>query len=265
MTALPSYFLQACQNIEPGADATNAKAAHAQVSATLAKSAALRDLGISPFLIGSYGRDVSIRRVKDVDVFGRMDKATDDLRPGRALDLFEEALLVDFGGRVERQARSFKVSFAGFDLTADVVPARPCGTHWEIPQNEDQDNRASWLETNPTELNTLTTAANARFVINNTGIYVPTVKLVRQVRRNILGPTPPGGFFLEVMTYWAFINGQPTEDSRAGYLAFVLNHIADQLPVVARDGLDDATMPGKKITTRAPPPTSRSPSGSSHG
>jgi hypothetical protein len=35
---------------------------------------------------------VSTRRVKDVDVFGRLQDADQDLRPGRAIGLFEDAL-----------------------------------------------------------------------------------------------------------------------------------------------------------------------------
>ena len=92
MATLPSCFSQALSAIEPGVDADHAKDAHAEVSAALKASAPLTGLGISPVLIGSYAREVSTRRVKDVDVFGRLEDADKDLRPGRALDLFEDAL-----------------------------------------------------------------------------------------------------------------------------------------------------------------------------
>jgi hypothetical protein len=97
VATLPSYFVQALSTIEPGVDADNAKEAHAEVSAALKGSAPLTRLGISPVLIGSYAREVSTRRVKDVDVFGRLQEANQDLRPGRAVDLFEEALIGAFG------------------------------------------------------------------------------------------------------------------------------------------------------------------------
>ena len=56
-----------------------------------------KDLGVDPILIGSYGRDVSIRRVKDVDVFARLTKAGSDLRPGEVMDKFEGVLVSEFG------------------------------------------------------------------------------------------------------------------------------------------------------------------------
>jgi len=79
---------------------------------------------------------------------------------------------------------------------------------------------------------------------------VPTVKLVRQTRRSWLGDQP-GGFFFEIMTYWVFVNEQPSETSVAAYLTFTLEKIAAMLPEVATDGLDDPTLPDKKIITKA--------------
>ncbi len=251
MATLASYFLTAMSNIEPEQDATNAKEAHARVSDALKASAALGKLGIDPVLIGSYKREVSIRRVKDVDVFGRMTKADSELRPSRALTLFEDALLVAFDENlVERQHRSFKVDFPEFDLSVDAVPARPCGDHWEIPKKSDQDNQASWIETNPLKLNDLTTATNTKFVLNGKGIYVPTVKLIRQIRRVWIGDQP-GGLFFELLALQEFTNGGPSADSRAGFLVAVMDLIEKALPVAAEDGLDDPTMPGKKILTKA--------------
>jgi hypothetical protein len=92
MSDLSSYFVEAMGRIEPLDDANNAKIAHAEVSDVLKQSQALRDLGIEPKLIGSYARDVSIRRVKDVDVFGRLTEADKDLWPAKAMNLFEDAL-----------------------------------------------------------------------------------------------------------------------------------------------------------------------------
>jgi Second Messenger Oligonucleotide or Dinucleotide Synthetase domain len=251
VATLPSYFAQALSTIEPGADADNAKTAHAEVSDALKSAAPLARLGVSPILIGSYAREVSIRRVKDVDVFGRLRDADKDLRPGRAVDLFEQALSDHFGaGRVERQDRSVKVSFDDYDLSVDAVPARPRGDHWEIPKKTDQDNRASWIETNPTRLSELTTNTNKAYTLSGRGIYVPVVKLARQVRRAWIGDQP-GGLFFEILTYWAFHDGKPQETSHAGYLVAVLDHIEKELPSVAEDGLRDPTLAGKLIETRA--------------
>lgn len=250
VATLPSYFVEALSTIEPGADANNAKKAHAEVSAALKASIPLARLGISPLLIGSYAREVSTRRVKDVDVFGRLQDADEDLRPGRAIDLFEDALAGTFGDRVERQARSIKVSFDEYDLSVDAVPARPRGDHWEIPKKTDQDNRASWIETNPTRLTELSTETNKKYMLNGKGIYVPVVKLVRQVRRAWVRDQP-GGLFFEILTYWAFNDGKPEEASHAGFLVAALNYIEKELPVVAEDGLRDPTLDGKVIETRA--------------
>jgi Second Messenger Oligonucleotide or Dinucleotide Synthetase domain len=251
VATLPSYFMQALSRIEPGPDADNAKKAHAEVSAALKAAAPLGRLGVSPVLIGSYAREVSIRRVKDVDVFGRLQHADRDLRPGRAIDLFEDALAGRFGEkRVERQARSVKVSFDEFDLSVDAVPARPQGNHWEIPKKTDQDNRTSWIETNPTKLTELSTETNKKYTLNGKGIYVPVVKLVRQVRR-VWVRDQPGGLFFEILTYWAFNDGKPKETSHASYLVTVLDYIEKELPVVAEDGLRDPTLHEKIIETRA--------------
>ncbi|TDO44169.1 hypothetical protein EV643_117192 [Kribbella sp. VKM Ac-2527] len=251
MATLSSYFREALKNIEPGEDADHARDAHAEVRNVLQQSQDLRALGINPVLIGSYKRNVSIRRVKDVDVFGRLDAADDTLRPGYALELFHDALLGGYDkNRVHTQHRSFKVDFPDYDLTVDVVPARRAGDNWEIPKKTDQDNRASWIETNPLRLNELTTQANTDFTLNGKGIYVPTVKLVRQIRRTWLGDQP-GGLFFELMTYGAFRDNEPQGGSQAEYLTLVLEQIADVLPNVAEDGLDDPTLDGKKIATRA--------------
>ena len=120
MATMPSYFLTALSNIQPAQDEKNAAVAHAEVSRVLCGFDKLKALGISPILIGSYAREVSIRRVKDVDVFGRMTKADDKLGPGEAMNLFETALVAKYGDRVERQLRSFKVNFPDFDLSVDL-------------------------------------------------------------------------------------------------------------------------------------------------
>jgi hypothetical protein len=252
VATLPSYIQEALKNIEPGDDATNAKNAHAEVSKFLKADPWLKNLGVDPYLIGSYAREVSIRRVKDVDVFARLRKATSDLRPGQALDKMEEVLTDAFGkSRIERQHRSIKVDFPAYELSVDAVPARPCGDHWEIPNRPEHARRAQWVETNPIRLGELTTEANKEFLLNDKGIYVPTVKLVRQIRREWVDDQP-GGLYFEILTYWAFQQTKPSENTVAEYLTTILATIADQvLPEVVKHGLDDPTMPDKKITTKA--------------
>lgn len=251
MAILANYFKEALSNIEPDADKANAAEAHAEVSKVLKADKNLTELGIDPVLIGSYARSVSIKRVKDVDVFGRLEDADESLTADAALDLFESALKSGFDkDRVDRQHRSFKIDFPNFKLTVDAVPAHRYGDHWQIPSRPDESKPAEWVETNPLLLNDLTNEANANFTLNGNGIYVPVVKLVRQTRRAWLGKQP-GGFFFEIMAYWAFTNGQLSASSTAEYLTLALEAIAEMLPDVAENGLDDPTLTDSRISTKA--------------
>ena len=212
------------------------------------------------FLIGSYGRDVSIKRVKDVDVFARLEKATSALRPGNILDHVTDVLEKAFPGCVERQHRSVKVEFAEYDLCVDVVIARPCvdhpDDHWQIPEKIEDDGQASWVETNPTEMDVLKTAANKEFLLFNddptSGVYVPMVKLVRQVRRTWVADQP-GGYYFEVLTYHAFQELQPNKNTVADYLTVILREIADRLPDCEDEGPADPTLDDRTIKTKATP------------
>ena len=260
MATLATQFKQALGDIEPGGDANNAADAHKQVSAALEADERLKNLGVSCFLIGSYGRDVSIKRVKDVDVFARLKKATSTLRPGDILDHVTEVLEKAFPGYVERQHRSVKVEIPGYDLRVDVVIARPCvdhpDDHWQIPEKIEDDGRASWVETNPTEMGELKTAANKEFLLSDddpgSGVYVPMVKLVRQVRRTWV-VDQPGGYYFEVLTYHAFQDLQPNENTVADYLTVILREIADRLPAYEDEGPADPTLDDRTIKTKATP------------
>ncbi len=250
MAILATCFKDALSAIEPDEDKENAATAHAEVRDMLTADDGLSKLGIDPVLIGSYARNVSIRHVKDVDVFARLWKADNSLAPGKALDVFERVLADEYEERVERQHRSIKVDFPDFGLTVDAVPARPCGDDWEIPNKPEDMERAQWVTTNPLKLNDLTTELNKQFLLNSNGIYVPVVKLVRQVRRHWLDKQP-GGLFFELMTYWYFENEEPSAQSVAEYLTLALEGIAAMLPDVAADGLDDPALSDKKILTKA--------------
>lgn len=260
MATLATQFREALGNVEPDDDAANAKAAHKLVSDVLVADEWLRELGADPVLIGSYKRHVSIRRVKDVDVFARLTEAGASLRPGAVLDHVTAVLEEAFTGCVERQHRSVKVEFPDYDLSVDVVIARPCvdhpGEHWQIPQRIEDDGRASWVETNPTKMTELTTEANKTFLLNEddegSGVYVPVVKLVRQVRRTWVSDQP-GGYYFEVLTYHAFQDRQPSETTVAGYLTVVLREIADGLPDYVEEGPSDPTLDDSTIKTKATP------------
>ena len=240
MALLITQFEKACSNVEPiDGDVANAAAAHRDVRETLADAAELSDLELDTVLIGSYRRHVSIRHVKDVDVFSRT--AGLDLSGSGALDLFEGVLVDAYGDqRVHRQDRSIQIDFADYDLYVDAVPARRGGGFWEVP-----DRDGSWVATNPELLTTLSSAMNERYE----GLYVPIVKLIRQTRRTNIGKRP-GGFYLEILTYHAFNTGVQGANV-AELFVCALSAVADQLAdVVAGKDVTDPTMPGAVITIR---------------
>ena len=73
MNLLPTSFQKARSNIEPSPDDVDkAPKCHIAVRDVLEAAQPLKDIGISTILIGSYKRQVSIRRVKDVDVFCKL-------------------------------------------------------------------------------------------------------------------------------------------------------------------------------------------------
>lgn len=247
MAHLPENFVAASSNLEPEEDAKNAKSAHEDIRAELADDAYLTDLGLETLLIGSYGRDVSIKRVKDVDVFAMLEDADDTLISdeivSHVVGLLKKTHHPD---HVTRQDHSIVVDLPQYDLSVDVVPARPFGDHWEIPDAESQ-----WLETNPLELGDLTTNLNKEFTLGSNGIYVPIVKLIRQIRR-ACGIERPSGLYFEILTYWAFESENVSGTTQASYLASSLAGVQKVLEdVVARGEVDDPTLPGKSIATKA--------------
>lgn len=132
MAALTGSFDTALGRIEPSDDdKKNAPDAHVDVCGVLTSDDTLKEWGASPILIGSYKRHVSIRRVKDVDVFCRLPKIPRDTKPqvvlGMFFDLLDDAYGKDDSGkpRAKMQARSVQVLFPEFDgLYVDAVPAR---------------------------------------------------------------------------------------------------------------------------------------------
>lgn len=253
MAILTTKFKDALGLIEPSEDdKTNAPLAHQRVREALISADSLNDWGLSPVLIGSYARSVSIRRVKDVDVFCRMNDIDTAVTPSKVLDEFYKVLDAEFGldadgnRRVKRQARSLTVSFPEYDgLHVDAVPARE-GTdgYWEIPTKDGE-----WQQTNPEKLTELKTAMNKI----HDEMYVPSVKLARQARRAILADTRPGGLFVEMCLYEAFKNYEVKTDTYAHAFTTSLEAIYNYFDAKVTWGkaLPDPTMPGHALTFRA--------------
>lgn len=258
MAALTGFFRTALGRIEPSEqDRSNAPEAHLDVRRVLRADDTLSSWGISPVLIGSYKRYVSIARVKDVDVFCRLDALPPDQGAKDVLDHFFDVLdaeyqLDDEGKRrVRRQARSLQVSFPEFNgLYVDAVPARPHwdGETWEIPLREPQPGN-EWKQTNPESFAALSSAMNDR----SGDLYVPTVKLVRQTRRALLGRTRPGGLLIELAMYTACAAGQVEGTCQSEYYASALRGVAGVLDDLVARGVDipDPTMPGHTVSVRA--------------
>lgn len=263
MPELAAQFADALSNVEPSKDdKKNAPLAHDEVSDALAADSVIKDWGFDRLLIGSYKRDVGIRRIKDVDVFGRLTKIDDDVLPSTVLSEFERVLKKAFPAsngklRVHRQARSLQVSFPNFDgLFVDAVPARPwvspTGVNaWQLPKREDGDDPQGWQATNPDRLTKLTSEMND--ANHAKGNYVPTVKLLRQTRRRLIGKRKPGGLVVEIAALQAFTTGQVTGPTTADYYAKALRQTANVLyyAFTLGQGLDDPTLPGEKIVVRA--------------
>ena len=255
MAHLKQQFKDALSCIEPGDDKANAPEAHRLVRDALEADAKLAEYGVSPVLIGSYKRNVSIKRVKDVDVFVRLPDMPNEVTSKEILDRFFTVLHAEFGTdsdghrRIKRQDRSLQVSFPEYDLYVDVVPARPYwdGQTWEIPQ---KGGANKWVRTNPEELTSLSSEMNT----THNGYYVPTVKLLRQTRRSLLGlGNRPGGFFIEVATYQAFASGLVSGNDHAEYYISALDEVSKIIDSFGSYGIEvnDPTLPGHTIHIRA--------------
>lgn len=242
MAELATAFQTAQSNIEPSEDDwDNAPAAHDEVGQILAAHGDLKDWGVNPILIGSYGRRVSIRRVYDVDMFCRLDDYPEELEPSEILDAVYAALSAVYEeGAIERFDRSVTVEIPNADgLYVDVVPARPVGESWEIPTKS-----GDWIPTNPIEMTRLKECMNEA----HDGKYVPCVKLLRQVRRNLMGRTKLGGFTVEMAFYTACDEGNVSGTSMAEFFASAMEGVSDVLNRMADGfGLPDPSMPGEVL------------------
>ncbi|AEI12677.1 SMODS domain-containing nucleotidyltransferase [Cellulomonas gilvus] len=251
MPQLTSQFTQALRRVEPTSDdKSNAPKAHTDVRDVLLADETLCGWGLDPILIGSYKRHVSIRRVKDVDVFGRLTELPDDVPPASLLKEFERVLKAEYGDRVARQARSLQVSFPDLDgLYVDAVPARawasPFGEDaWQLPKR----GEAGWQATNPERLTELVSELNGQFDQR----FVHVVKLLRQTRRSLLGKRKPGGLTIEMATVLAFQSGAVTGATLTDLYVSALREVGTLLYNAFHVGLGlpDPTLTGEYLVVR---------------
>ncbi len=240
METLSEEFNTALSLIGLGDKRQRAMDAHVEVRAVLESDDDLAANGVDTILIGSYGRETAIYPGRDVDVFVKLPDCEEG--PDETYEMVRKALETEYGERLDDSgSRSMKVEFPD-DFWVDAVPAVPSeGRRWQIPQADENGDRAGWEETDPEELGRLTVERNKEPKVDGQGAYVPTIKLVRQTRRHHLADRKPRGLYLELETYWAFEAGV-TGTTFAEIFASTLERIATQLetgvvndPALARE------------------------------
>lgn len=225
METFPQAFRDALTMIGLGSKRARAIKAHEDVRDVLARDETLKSWGVQTILIGSYGRETAIYPGKDVDVFVKLPDGPND--PEAVFEAVRKPLVAEYGDDVEVHRRSLMINF-GDDFSVDAVPAIPTASHWQIPEADENGNRTLWEETDPENITELTHRRNDDPIVDGSGAYVPTVKLIRQIRRHHLGKAKPGGFYFELEAYAAFEAGV-TGASRAEILASTLDRIAAHL------------------------------------
>lgn len=214
----------------------HAVAAHTEIRTYLEADSTLRDWGVETVLIGSYARHTGIWPGKDVDVFTKLTRLSVGAADPRTIFQHTRDILVAaYGSAATPQNRSVKVDFTrdGFEFSVDVVPAVTWGDEWAIPRRDtatwDELDETRWVKTDPEKFTTLTEKLNRKIKVGDQGAYVPTVKLTRQARSHHLGKAKRGGFYFELMAYWAFDGGDVSGISFAEVFATALESIAEQL------------------------------------
>lgn len=243
LTTLAEQFRGALTRLDLGEKRKRVIASHTEIRELLEGDALLSSWGVDTVLIGSYARETAIYPGKDVDVFARMKMLDTTMNPRTLYEGVEAVLAKKYGDRAEPQARSIKVLFpmdGGTDFSVDVVPAVRFGQRWAIPRHDtrrwDAPNpQDRWVETDPEKLTELTKEMNRTLKVDGQGAYVPVVKLVRQTRKHHREEEKPGGFYFEVMSYWAFkagIGGSSFAEVFAATLGSIATQLTSSAPVI---------------------------------
>jgi Second Messenger Oligonucleotide or Dinucleotide Synthetase domain len=238
ITTLADQFDGALSRLELSKKRARVEAAHTEIRELLERDEQLCAWGVDTVLIGSYARKTAIYPGKDVDVFTKLTELnTGSIEPKVVFEAVRDVLVEEYEDRAKPQNRSITVAFPTDDdeedFHVDVVPAVHHGVRWAIPRRdtslwESSEVERRWVETDPEKLTGLTQEQNESPKVAGRGAYVPTAKLVRQVRRHHRGKAKPSGFYFELMTYWTFEAGVEG-DSFAEIVANTLTAIAAQL------------------------------------
>ena len=247
MPNLRSQFEKALTNIEiNGQKRKRAIDAHTEIRELLQQDEQLKEWGVEPLLIGSYGRDTGIYPGKDVDVFLRFTRLDTRAEPRAVFNAVWRVIVRKYGqygqggGRAQQQARSVKVLFpdreriSGGEFSVDAVPAVRHGELWAIPtrdQNRWFEGEGRWVTTAAVLFGDLSTDLNQSASSPKVGdrpAYKPIVKLVRQIRETHLGDKRPGGLYLEFVTFEAWRSGLVAGSEWDVLLARTLQCIANR-------------------------------------
>ena len=261
MANLRNQFEQALTNIEVnGQKRKRAKDAHTEIRELLQQDEQLKEWGVEPLLIGSYGRETGIYPGKDVDVFLRFTKLDTRAEPRAVFNAVWRVIVRKYGqygqdgGRAQQQARSVKVLFpdcdriSGGDFSVDAVPAVRHGDLWVIPtkdQNRWVEGEGRWVTTGAVLFGDLSTELNQSATSPRVGdrpAYKPIVKLVRQIRQTHLGDQRPGGLYLEFVTFEAWRSGLVGGSEWDVLLARTLQCIADRFRQAGVNPLRDPVL-----------------------
>ena len=247
MPNLRKQFEQALTNIEVnGQKRKRAIKAHTEIRELLQQDEQLKEWGVEPLLIGSYGRGTGIYPGKDVDVFLRSTRLDTRAEPRAVVDAVWRVIVQKYGqygqgnGRAQQQARSVKVLFpdrdrsSGGEFSVDAVPAVRDGELWAIPtkdQNRWIEGEGRWVTTGAARFGELSEELNQSTLSPKVGerhAYKPMVKLVRQIRETHLGDMRPGGLYLEFVTFEAWRSRLVAGSEWDVLLAGTLKCIADR-------------------------------------
>lgn len=201
------------------------------------------------FLTGSYRRETKTKRLKDVDVFVVIDADGDqghyrDESPGNVL----AALLTVIEKKWEDahiDGMAVVIPYGKDDdvMSIEVVPAFDrAGGGYHIPDPQ----AGAWIATNPKKHHEASTKKNEECG----GKYVPLVKMVKAVNREMGEPVSPS-FLLEVMALE--IVTAPVGrygDEIISFLATAADRIHEPWPDPARIGPDVNTQmsPAERMT-----------------
>ena len=261
MPNLRKQFEHALTNIEiNGEKRKRAIDAHTEIRELLQQDKQLKDWGIAPLLIGSYGRDTGIYPGKDVDVFLRFTKLDTSAEPRAVFDAVWRVIVQKYGqvgqggGRAQQQARSVKVLFpdrdraSGGDFSVDAVPAVRKGELWAIPtkdQNRWVEGEGRWVTTGAVRFGELSEDLNQSVSSPKVGerhAYKPIVKLIRQTRETHLGDKRPGGLYLEFVTFEAWRSRLVSGSEWDVLLTGTLKCIADRFVRAGVEPLQDPVL-----------------------